>query len=118
MLGEDVIGYIEVETFDRRENGCPGTAGGPTSATCVSPRRTGGAASRPGCSGRPLTGCGWQASTGSSTTPGSKAPTPAAWSYADYRAFLPAVGFRELTRTSEGWTRLTAGGGGRRGDAG
>lgn len=26
-------------------------------------------------------------------------------SYDDYRAFLPAVGFRELTRTAQGWTR-------------
>jgi hypothetical protein len=25
--------------------------------------------------------------------------------YEDYRAFLPAVGFRELTRTQRGWTR-------------
>jgi hypothetical protein len=48
-----------------------------TSATCGSPSRTGGVALRPGCSGRPLTGCAWQTSTGSWTTPGSKAPTPA-----------------------------------------
>jgi hypothetical protein len=36
---------------------------------------------------------------------------PAGQSYDDYRAFLPAVGFRELTRTARGWTRerLTAG---------
>jgi hypothetical protein len=26
-------------------------------------------------------------------------------SYDDYRAFLPAVGFRELTRTARGWTQ-------------
>jgi hypothetical protein len=45
---------------------------------------------------------------------------PAGQSYDDYRAFLPAVGFRELTRTARGWTRerLTAGGGGRRAGAG
>jgi hypothetical protein len=24
----------------------------------------------------------------------------------DYRAFLPAVGFRELTRTRRGWIRI------------
>jgi hypothetical protein len=29
-------------------------------------------------------------------------------SYDDYRAFLPAVGFRELTRTARGWTRHRA----------
>ena len=44
---------------------------------------------------------------------------PAGQDYDDYRAFLPAVGFRELTRTARGWTReLTAGGGGRRAGAG
>jgi GNAT superfamily N-acetyltransferase len=38
----------------------------------------------------------------------------------DYRAFLPAVGFREVTRTARGWTRerLTAGGGGHPAGAG
>ena len=31
---------------------------------------------------------------------------PGGVSYDDYRTFLPAVGFRELTRTKRGWTRL------------
>jgi GNAT superfamily N-acetyltransferase len=30
---------------------------------------------------------------------------PGGVSYEDYRAFLPAVGFREITRTRRGWTR-------------
>jgi hypothetical protein len=30
---------------------------------------------------------------------------PGGLDYAGYRAFLPAVGFRELTRTKRGWTR-------------
>jgi hypothetical protein len=30
---------------------------------------------------------------------------PGGISYEDYRAFLSAVGFRELTRTQRGWTR-------------
>jgi GNAT superfamily N-acetyltransferase len=30
---------------------------------------------------------------------------PGGYSYDDYRAFLPAVGFRELTRTARGWSR-------------
>ena len=30
---------------------------------------------------------------------------PGGLDYADYRAFLPAVGFRELTRTQRGWNR-------------
>jgi len=32
-------------------------------------------------------------------------PDPGGVSYEDSRAFLPAVGFRELTRTKRGWTR-------------
>lgn len=44
---------------------------------------------------------------------------PGGLNYDDYRAFLPAVGFRELTRTARGWARsLSAGGGGRRAGAG
>ena len=30
---------------------------------------------------------------------------PGGFSYDDYRTFLPAAGFRELTRTQRGWTR-------------
>jgi hypothetical protein len=30
---------------------------------------------------------------------------PGGLDYADYRAFLPAAGFQELTRTRRGWTR-------------
>jgi GNAT superfamily N-acetyltransferase len=30
---------------------------------------------------------------------------PGGLDYADYRAFLPAAGFHELTRTRRGWTR-------------
>jgi hypothetical protein len=30
---------------------------------------------------------------------------PGGVDYADYRAFLPAVGFQELTRTRRGWNR-------------
>ena len=45
---------------------------------------------------------------------------PTGQSHDDYRAFLPAVGFRELTRTARGWTRgrLTAGDGGHPASAG
>jgi GNAT superfamily N-acetyltransferase len=31
---------------------------------------------------------------------------PGGVSYEEYRAFLPAAGFRELTRTKRGWTRV------------
>jgi GNAT superfamily N-acetyltransferase len=34
---------------------------------------------------------------------------PGGLDYADYRAFLPAAGFRELTRTRRGWTRTLQG---------
>jgi len=30
---------------------------------------------------------------------------PGGLNYDDYRAFLPAAGFRELTRTARGWTK-------------
>jgi len=44
---------------------------------------------------------------------------PGGLNYDDYRAFLSAAGFRELTRTARGWTReLTAAGGGHRAAAG
>jgi len=33
---------------------------------------------------------------------------PGGLSYDEYRACLPAVGFRELTRTQRGWSRETA----------
>jgi hypothetical protein len=33
---------------------------------------------------------------------------PGGLSYEDYRAFLTAVGFRELTRTQRGWSRESA----------
>jgi GNAT superfamily N-acetyltransferase len=35
---------------------------------------------------------------------------PGGLDYAGYRAFLPAAGFRELTRTRRGWTRVRPGG--------
>jgi hypothetical protein len=31
---------------------------------------------------------------------------PGGQDYADYRAFLPAAGFREFSRTRRGWTRI------------
>ena len=34
---------------------------------------------------------------------------PAGLDYAGYRAFLPAVGFREITRTRRGWNRAAPG---------
>jgi GNAT superfamily N-acetyltransferase len=34
---------------------------------------------------------------------------PGGLDYAGYRAFLPAAGFREITRTRLGWTRASGG---------
>jgi hypothetical protein len=53
LLGQDVIGYVEVEAFDE----------------------------------------------------GERLTRTAGWADEDYRAFLPAVGFGEITRTERGWTR-------------
>lgn len=75
------------------------------SAACASPIGTAAAAWRPGCSGRQAD---WLLLAGADrllnyawldgTDPGDL-------DYADYRAFLPAAGFRELTRTRRGWNR-------------
>src|ERR1039457_7260930 len=64
--------------YSKKESGCRGTAGGPTSATYVSLSSTVAAVSRHGCWGRQPAGCAWRRSSGSSTTPGSKERTPAA----------------------------------------
>ena len=62
-----------------RANGCRGMAAGPTSAASMSASGIAAGAWRHGCSGRRRTGCGWRRSAASSTTPGWRAPTQAAW---------------------------------------
>jgi len=89
----------------RKENGCPGTAAGPTSANLhVGPahRRRGVGSWLLGQAAdwlglaqvSRLLDYAWLEGTDSG-----------GYSYDDYRAFLPAVGFREVTRTARGWTR-------------
>jgi len=107
LLGQDVIGYIEVETFDEGER-LTRTAGwadvGGLRVTEAFRRRgvgswlLGQAADwlRLAHVDR-LLDYAWLEGT-----------DPGGLSYEDYRAFLPAVGFRELTRTQRGWTRSTA----------
>jgi GNAT superfamily N-acetyltransferase len=104
VLGEDVIGYIEVETFDEGER-LPRHGGWADvgSLRITEPYRRRGIATW-------LLGqaADWLQTAGvdrlldyawlEGTDPGGQ-------DYADSRAFLPAVGFRELTRTRRGWTR-------------
>lgn len=104
VLGPDVIGYIEVETFDEGER-LARTAGwadvgnlhvaGPHRRRGVGSWLLGQAADWLQLAHVDrLLDYAWLEGT-----------DPGGVSYEDYRAFLPAVGFRELTRTQRGWTR-------------
>jgi GNAT superfamily N-acetyltransferase len=107
-LGEDVIGYIEVETFDEGER-LPRHCGWADigNLRVTEPYRRRGVASwllgqaadwlRLADVDRILD-YAWLEGT-----------DPGGQDYADSRAFLPAVGFRELTRTKRGWTRTLQG---------
>jgi GNAT superfamily N-acetyltransferase len=104
LLGADVIGYLEVETFDDGERQ-PRHGGwaGIGNLRVTEPYRRRGVASwllgqaadwlRLADADR-LLDYAWLEGT-----------DPGGLDYAGYRAFLPAVGFRELTRTKRGWTR-------------
>jgi GNAT superfamily N-acetyltransferase len=108
-LGEDVIGYIEVDTFDEGER-LTRTAGWADvgNLQVSEPYRRRGVGSwlvaqaadwlRLAHVDR-LLDYAWLEGT-----------DPGGVSYEDYRAFLPAVGFRELTRTQRGWTRSRSAG--------
>ena len=104
VLGGNVIGYIEVETFDEGER-LIRTAGWADIGNLhiTEPYRRRGVGSW--LLGQAadwlqlahvdrLLDYAWLEGTDSGGV-----------SYEDYRAFLPAVGFRELTRTQRGWTR-------------
>ena len=104
VLGQDVIGYIEVETFGEGERLARTTGWADVGNLHVTERyRRQGVGSW--LLGRAadwlalarvdrLLDYAWLEGT-----------DPGGGSYQDYRAFLPAVGFRELTRTQRGWTR-------------
>ena len=108
VLGQEVIGCIEVETFDEGER-LARTAGWadvgnlrvaePYRRQRVGSWLLGQAAGwlELGHVDR-LLDYAWLEGT-----------DPGGIGYEDYRAFLPAVGFRELTRTQRGWTRVAAG---------
>ena len=119
VLGEEVIGYIETEILDHPERLSRHSGWADVGNLHVAPpyRRRGVGSWLLGQAADWLRLAGvsrlldyaWLAGT-----------DPTGQSYDDYRAFLPAVGFRELTRTARGWTRerLTAGGAGHRAAAG
>ena len=104
VLGEDVIGYIEVETFDEGER-LPrhgGWADIGNLRVTEQYRRCGVASWLLGQAAgwlrlaqvERLLDYAWLEGT-----------DPGGQDYAEYRAFLPAVGFQELTRTRRGWNR-------------
>jgi GNAT superfamily N-acetyltransferase len=104
VLGPDVIGYIEVEIFSEPERLTRSAGWADVGNLRVSePYRRQGVGSwllgqaadwlRLAHVDR-LLDYAWLEGT-----------DPGGISYEDYRAFLPAVGFRELTRTQRGWTR-------------
>jgi GNAT superfamily N-acetyltransferase len=104
MLGEDVIGYIEVEILDEGErlsrNGGWADVGNLRVTEAYRRRGVGSwllsqAASWLRAAGADrLLDYAWLDGT-----------DPGGLDYADYRAFLPAAGFQELTRTRRGWIR-------------
>lgn len=118
VLGEDVLGYIEVETLDQAERLSRQGGWADVGNLHVAPRYR-----RRGV-GSWLLGqaAGWLRLAQVSrllSYAWLEGADPGGQSYDDYRAFLPAVGFRELTRTARGWTgALTGGAGGRREGAG
>jgi GNAT superfamily N-acetyltransferase len=104
VLGEDVIGYIEVETFEEGER-LPRHGGwadiGNLRVTEQYRRRGVGSWLLAQAAGwlrlarvEQLLDYAWLEGT-----------DPGGQDYAEYRAFLPAVGFQELTRTRRGWNR-------------
>jgi GNAT superfamily N-acetyltransferase len=104
VLGEDVIGYIEVEIFEEGER-LPrhsGWAGIGNLRVTEQYRRCGVASWLLGQAAgwlrlaqvERLLDYAWLEGT-----------DPGGQDCAEYRAFLPAVGFRELTRTRRGWNR-------------
>ena len=104
VLGEEVIGYIEIETLDPGERLSRHGGWADVGNLHVAPtyRRRG--------VGSWLLGqaAGWLRLAQVSrllSYAWLEGTDPGGQDYDDYRAFLPAVGFRELTRTARGWTR-------------
>jgi GNAT superfamily N-acetyltransferase len=104
VLGEEVIGYIETEVLDTGERmSRHGGWADVGNLHVASPYRRRGVGSW-------LLGqaADWLRLAGVSRLLNYawlEGTDPGGLNYDDYRAFLPAVGFRELTRTARGWTR-------------
>ena len=104
VLGEEVIGYIETEILDKGERmSRHGGWADVGNLHVASPYRRRGVGSW-------LLGqaADWLRLAGTSRLLNYawlEGTDPGGLNYDDYRAFLPAVGFRELTRTARGWTR-------------
>jgi GNAT superfamily N-acetyltransferase len=104
VLGEEVIGYIETEILDEGERmSRHGGWADVGNLHVVSPYRRRGVGSW-------LLGqaADWLRLAGVSRLLNYawlEGTDPGGLNYDDYRAFLAAVGFRELTRTARGWTR-------------
>jgi GNAT superfamily N-acetyltransferase len=104
VLGEEVIGYIETEVLDEGErmsrHGGWADVGNLHVASPYHRRGVGSWLLGQAADWLRLAGVSrllnyaWLEGT-----------DPGGLNYDDYRAFLPAVGFRELTRTARGWTR-------------
>jgi GNAT superfamily N-acetyltransferase len=104
VLGGDVIGYIEVEILDEGERLPRGGGWADVGNLHVTGRyrRRGVATWLLGQTANWLRLAQVERLLDYAWLDGTD---PGGLDYADYRAFLPAVGFGELTRTQRGWTR-------------
>jgi GNAT superfamily N-acetyltransferase len=110
VLGEDVIGYIEVETLDEGErlSRHGGWADVGNLHVSEAHRRRGVATWLLGEAARWLQLAHVDRLLDYAWLEGND---PGGLNYAGYRALLLAAGFRELTRTKRGWTRVLPGDG-------
>jgi GNAT superfamily N-acetyltransferase len=108
MLGQETIGFIEVETFDdqqrRLRHGGWADIGNLQVAEAY--RRRGVATWLLGQAAGWLDLAGVECLLDYAWLQGTD---PGGLDYAGYRAFLPAAGFREITRTRRGWSRAAPG---------
>jgi GNAT superfamily N-acetyltransferase len=108
MLGQDTVGFIEVETFDDQERRPRhgGWADVGNLQVAQTYRRQGVATWLLGQAADWLDLAGVECLLDYAWLQGTD---PGGLDYADYRAFLPTAGFREITRTKRGWTRAGTG---------
>jgi ribosomal protein S18 acetylase RimI-like enzyme len=105
MLADQVIGYIEVETLDEGERLARHGGWADVGNLVVAPeyRRRGVGTWLLGQAAEWLRLANIDRLLDYAWLEGTD---PGGVSYEEYRAFLPAAGFRELTRTKRGWTRV------------